>query len=390
MILDSPLFCPRRHAQSAGARPGNAEWDRLPGGARWGRAGRHASAANAVGALPAPDWRADAGQRAHRRRCARHQHPRSLGARRHRGRFDDATHTGRDGTADPDWWIGQPRSPVGGAHRSTGRLLDVRAAPGAVATRRRPAGGFDPLLAATPFAFKVECPSDFDCETVEAGPPPGDLEPAIDYLAKDFGSFRQLMLDRLAVVMPDWQERNVADLGIALVEVLAYAADHLSYFQDAVATEAYLDTARRRISVRRHARLVDYFIHDGSNARAWVCLTVASLSNADGATLPTGHAPPEPRVARRSNRLRDAARRALARGRQQHPDLYLGRSELHAAQRRHARDPARRRGARAEQRRRARLRGGPRAGHRTGRRRRSGAPPRRALERAPSGASSIR
>jgi hypothetical protein len=52
--------------------------------------------------------------------------------------------------------------------------------------------------------------------------------------------------------------------------VLAYAADHLSYYQDAVATEAYLDTARRRVSVRRHARLVDHLLHEGLNARAWV------------------------------------------------------------------------------------------------------------------------
>jgi hypothetical protein len=152
----------------------------------------------------------------------------------------------------------------------------------------QPPPGFDPLLTATTFAFKIECPSDFDCETVQAGPTPGVAEPAIDYLAKDFASFRQLMLDRLAVVMPDWNERNLADIGVALVEVLAYAADHLSYFQDAVATEAYLDTARRRISVRRHARLVDYFVYDGTNARAWVCFSVAGQSDADGATLPAG------------------------------------------------------------------------------------------------------
>ena len=66
------------------------------------------------------------------------------------------------------------------------------------------------------------------------------------------------MLDRMAVLMPRWRERNAADLGVALVEMLAYVGDHLSYQQDAVATEAYLGTARRRVSVRRHARLVDY------------------------------------------------------------------------------------------------------------------------------------
>ena len=78
------------------------------------------------------------------------------------------------------------------------------------------------------------------------------------------------MLDRLALLVPDWRERNAADVGIALVELLAYVGDHLSYQQDAVATEAYLGTARRRVSSRRHARLVDYLMHDGCNARAWV------------------------------------------------------------------------------------------------------------------------
>src|SRR4030095_14228357 len=68
----------------------------------------------------------------------------------------------------------------------------------------------------------------------------------------------------------------VPDIGIALVEILAYAGDYLSYYQDAVGTEAYLDTARKRISVRRHARLVDYKLHEGCNARTWICLEVGS------------------------------------------------------------------------------------------------------------------
>ena len=41
------------------------------------------------------------------------------------------------------------------------------------------------------------------------------------------------------------------DRGFTLVELLAYAGDQLSYYQDAVATEAYLGTARRRVSARR-------------------------------------------------------------------------------------------------------------------------------------------
>jgi len=75
--------------------------------------------------------------------------------------------------------------------------------------------------------------------------------------------------------VPGWTHRHSPDLGITLVELLAYAGDQLSYYQDAVATEAYLGTARKRISVRRHARLVDYALSEGCNARAWVRLESA-------------------------------------------------------------------------------------------------------------------
>ena len=139
-----------------------------------------------------------------------------------------------------------------------------------------PPDGIDPLFAAVDFSFKVDCPSDFDCQKQCDCPPAARVEPEIDYLAKDYASFRRLMLDRMALLMPEWRERNAADLGVALVETLAYVGDYLSYQQDAVATEAYLGTARRRVSVRRHARLVDYAMHDGCNARAWVQVQVNS------------------------------------------------------------------------------------------------------------------
>jgi hypothetical protein len=135
-----------------------------------------------------------------------------------------------------------------------------------------PPPGFDPELAAVDFSFKVECPSDFDCQKAHVCPPPAFPAADINYLAKDYASFRQLIFDRMARIMPDWRERNPADLGVALVELLAYAGDELSYQQDAVATEAYLGTARRRISVRRHARLLDYAMHEGCNARTWIFL----------------------------------------------------------------------------------------------------------------------
>lgn len=142
-----------------------------------------------------------------------------------------------------------------------------------------PPDGFDPRLSEVNFSFKVECPSDFDCEPNIPCPPEQFAEPEINYLAKDYSSFRRLVLDRISTLMPDWRERSAADAQIALVEMLAYVGDHLSYFQDAVATEAYLGTARRRISVRRHARALDYPIHDGTNARTWVCFEIEAAAH---------------------------------------------------------------------------------------------------------------
>ncbi len=113
--------------------------------------------------------------------------------------------------------------------------------------------GFDPLLSEAEFSFEPEFPPEvraneheWDIPAPSPCPPRSLKGPEIDYLAKDYASFRQLALDRLSLIMPDWRERHAPDLGVALVEVLAYVGDHLSYYQDAVATEAYLQTARRK------------------------------------------------------------------------------------------------------------------------------------------------
>ena len=132
--------------------------------------------------------------------------------------------------------------------------------------------GFDPRYACTALHFRLDCAKQLDCVDSTACVQPLPSPPEINYLAKDYASFRQLFLDRIALSMPAWQEQHIPDIGVALVEALAYTADYLSYYQDAVATEAYLGTARRRISVRRHARLVDYCMHEGCNARALVAL----------------------------------------------------------------------------------------------------------------------
>lgn len=138
-------------------------------------------------------------------------------------------------------------------------------------TNPNPHEDFDTQLYSIEFSFKVACPADQDCRSARPPVVPVFKESSIDYLAKDYSSFRRLLMDRLSVITPKWKERNPSDIMVALVELLAYAGDYLSYYQDAVATEAYLSTARRRVSVLRHARLLDYYVHEGNNSRVWVC-----------------------------------------------------------------------------------------------------------------------
>jgi len=124
----------------------------------------------------------------------------------------------------------------------------------------------DPERSEARFSFKAGCPSELDCRARIHCPPESLDEPALDYLAKDYQSFRRLMLDLIPERNPGWIERSPADLGTALVELFAYAGDYLSYYQDAAGTEGYLESCLHRISAARHARLVDYRMHQGRNA----------------------------------------------------------------------------------------------------------------------------
>jgi hypothetical protein len=145
-------------------------------------------------------------------------------------------------------------------------------------------GVLDPGYDHKAFGFKVGCPTELDC-LQEPECPPAEVEiPVIDYLAKDYASFRQLLVDLIAAKVPDWTDRHEADLAMTLVELLAYEGDQISYAQDAVAQELHLETARQRESVARHVRLIDYPMHHGLNAKAFLHLTVGEA----GGAIPAG------------------------------------------------------------------------------------------------------
>ncbi len=103
-------------------------------------------------------------------------------------------------------------------------------------------------------------------------------------MAKDYASFRAALLDLIPRKIPQWKDRSEADLGIMLIELFSYIADELSYFQDRVANEAFLRTARARSSVSNHLSLIDYHMQNGLSANAFVKVEVKDRS----AIIPAG------------------------------------------------------------------------------------------------------
>ena len=131
----------------------------------------------------------------------------------------------------------------------------------------------DPLFSEIPFKFRPGC-FNIDCAPEwEKGPQAND-DPTIDYLAKDFDSFRHTMITAMMQRVPGWQPTSEADLDQVLIELFSASADELSDYQDRVMNEAYLATARKRVSLARHARLMDYHIHQGNQASTWLAVKV--------------------------------------------------------------------------------------------------------------------
>lgn len=172
-----------------------------------------------------------------------------------------------------------PVTGVGSFNTATKTMVIQVAVPGdfSLYTLALAAPNIDPYFSKVKFTFKARCKSVWGIEpsAPKAGKA-GVKAPPIDYLAKDFLSFRKALMDFSSTRYADWKERSEADFGVMFLEALAALADDLSYFQDRVAAEAFFDNATERRSIVRHARLIDYEPRPATAARVLLRLDVGS------------------------------------------------------------------------------------------------------------------
>ncbi len=96
-----------------------------------------------------------------------------------------------------------------------------------------------------------------------------DTRTVIDYTARDFDSLLRSMRAQIPEKLPEWTEYDhEADFGNVLLELFAHMGDILSYYQDRVANESFLSTARTRRSVINHLRLIGYRLSTAAPASA--------------------------------------------------------------------------------------------------------------------------
>src|SRR6266404_3266171 len=105
--------------------------------------------------------------------------------------------------------------------------------------------------------------------------------PVVDYIARDYESLLQAMYNLIPSKLPAWTDfNNEADFGNVLLELFAHIGDILSYYQDRVANESFLGTARTRRSVIEHLRLIGYKLATAVPAAASLQVAVPGTVNA--------------------------------------------------------------------------------------------------------------
>lgn len=86
-----------------------------------------------------------------------------------------------------------------------------------------------------------------------------DVQPILDYTARDFDTIRSLLVGIAKGKFPEWVTVGEAnDFGTLMLELYAYMGDISNYYIDRVSSEAFLGTAQRRQSVLYIAEMLGY------------------------------------------------------------------------------------------------------------------------------------
>jgi hypothetical protein len=89
----------------------------------------------------------------------------------------------------------------------------------------------------------------------------------IDYCTKDYNGFKEMLVDKLKKIMPQYTDTSETDAGIVLLELFSYGLDILSYYQDTLANEVFLPTEEQRENVLTWCDMFGYYPNSSTPSR---------------------------------------------------------------------------------------------------------------------------
>src|SRR3984957_15970102 len=110
--------------------------------------------------------------------------------------------------------------------------------------------------------------------------------PWIDYTNKDYASLLDAMLNLAQQRLPEWTDQSDNDVGMMLLQLVAYMGDTLFYDHDRIAAESFLETAQERRSVLQMLRLIGYELRPPVPSSADLTLLFQYQQFPTGATPP--------------------------------------------------------------------------------------------------------
>jgi len=113
---------------------------------------------------------------------------------------------------------------------------------------------------------------------------------ALTYRVGDYASFRSRLLSHLSQDLPGLKTRDPDDAAIALLDAWAVVADVLTFYQERIANEGYLNTATERQSIIELGRLIGYELKPGVAASTYLAFTLENkpAGSATSVLIPRG------------------------------------------------------------------------------------------------------
>lgn len=114
------------------------------------------------------------------------------------------------------------------------------------------------------------------------------MDQTFNYASRTYSTIRQDLLNRAALVAPEWTDRDPSDFGMLFVDLWSYMGDIMNYYIDRAGRESFITTATQRESLIAYANMFGYKPSGRRSSEATVFIANGSSASANIYTVNIG------------------------------------------------------------------------------------------------------